>query len=163
MYDIYEVLHGTMKNWTLNSWLIEIISALLIFLFVYAALSKLLDFQKFRLQLGQSPMLTVFAGWVVWLIPAMEIIISIALAFPRFRIWGLYSSFSLMVMFTAYIVIITNYSYYVPCSCGGVLQNLTWKQHLTFNIGFLILSLSGVLFYPQRKIDTAKHEEMFFL
>ena len=130
-----------------NQLIPEAISFLLIFIFVYAAFSKILDFQKFRVQLGQSPMLTAFAGWVVWIIPAVEILISLMLAIPRYRLAGLYASFSLMVMFTAYIIAITRFSEYVPCSCGGVLQNMSWNQHLLFNIGFVLIALTGVILH----------------
>lgn len=146
-----------MKNWILNRWLIEIISALLIFLFVYASISKFLDYQKFRVQLGQSPMLTVFAGWVAWIIPTIEIAISLLLAFPKTRLLALYASFSLMIMFTGYIIAITKFSDYVPCSCGGVLQNMSWKQHLIFNIGFVLLALTGILL-EIKKIEKIKKE-----
>lgn len=125
--------------------IVEIISFLFIFLFVYAAISKLIDYQKFWVQLGQSPLLTAHANWVVWVIPSSEILISLMLAFSRWRLIGIYASFSLMVMFTTYIIAITKFSEYVPCSCGGVLQRLTWNQHLLFNIGFLILGLAGII------------------
>src|SRR3981081_1825021 len=124
---------------------VEFISILLIILFTYAAVSKLLDFQKFRVQLGQSPMLTAFAGWVTWIIPSLELIISIMLSIQRGRLLGLYASFSLMVMFTAYIIAITKFSDYVPCSCGGVLQNMSWNQHLVFNLGFVLFPLPVTL------------------
>ncbi len=134
----------------LKTVLIEIISALFILLFVYAAASKLIDYQKFRIQLGQSPLLTAFAGRVSWIIPSLETIISIMLAFPRFRLFGLYASFSLMVMFTAYIIAITKFSDYVPCSCGGVLQNMSWNQHLVFNIAFVVLALIGIIIHSKQ-------------
>ena len=41
--------------------IIEIICLLYILLFVYAAVSKLLDFENFQVQLGQSPLLSAFA------------------------------------------------------------------------------------------------------
>lgn len=136
-----------MRNSALNSWIIEIISALFILLFVYAAISKFLDYQKFRVQLGQSPLLTAFAGWVAWIIPTIEIIISLLLAFSKTRLLALYASFSLMVMFIAYIIAITKFSDYVPCSCGGVLQNMNWHQHLIFNIVFVLLAMAGISLY----------------
>src|SRR3981081_3468281 len=89
---------------------VEFISVLLIILFTYAAASKLIDFQKFRVQLGQSPMLTAFAGWIAWIIPSIEILIALMLAVPRLQLPALYASFSLMVMFTAYIIAITRFS-----------------------------------------------------
>ena len=146
----------------LQTILIEIISALLIFLFLYAAVSKLLDYQKFRVQLSQSPLLTAFAAWVSWIIPSLEIIISIMLAVRKFRLFGLYASFSLMVMFTAYIIAITKFSDYVPCSCGGVLQNMSWNQHLIFNVGFVLLALTGIIFHSKylHEVSTVSKKEM---
>jgi hypothetical protein len=129
---------------------------LFIFLFIYAAASKLIDYQKFEVQLGQSPILTHFAHWVSWIIPAIEIITSVLLAFEAYRILGLYISFSLMTLFTAYIIAITRFSEYVPCSCGGVLQHMNWNQHLVFNLLFFFLSLTSILFYqPFSDIVTA--------
>ena len=136
--------------------IVEVISALFILLFVYAATSKLIDYQKFRVQLGQSPMLTAFAGWVAWIIPSVEIIIAIMLALPRLRLTALYAAFSLMVMFTAYIIAITKFSEYVPCSCGGVLQNMSWNQHLLFNIGFVLLGLAGILLHSDTSARKAE-------
>jgi uncharacterized membrane protein YphA (DoxX/SURF4 family) len=147
-----------------KDWIIEIVSALFIVLFVYAAAVKLMDYDKFRLQLGQSPVLTAFTGIIVWLVPAIEVIIAMLLLTRRFRLAGLYASFSLMVMFTAYIVVITRFSEYVPCSCGGVLEKLSWDQHLVFNIGFVLLASIAIVIYPkdillQWKQDNAENLE----
>src|SRR5262245_13181963 len=101
--------------------IIEIISSLLILLFVYTAISKLLDYDTFKVQLGKSPFINSFAGIVAWALPAGEIIVALALAFKKTRLLGLYVSLFLMTMFTAYIYAMLHYSYYLPCSCGGVL------------------------------------------
>jgi len=84
------------------------------------------------------------------------------LAFLRFRLLGLYASFSLMVMFTAYIIAITKFSDYIPCSCGGVLQNMSWNQHLIFNIGFILLAVAGIIFHSKylHEVSTASKNEM---
>lgn len=129
---------------------VEAICMAFIILFVYAAASKLLDYDKFRVQLGQSPLLTAFAGTMVWLVPAVEVLIALMLSVRRWRLLGLYTSFGLMVMFTAYIVVITRFSDYVPCSCGGVLEKLSWDQHLVFNIGFVLLGLIAILIYDEK-------------
>ncbi|HMJ70499.1 MAG TPA: MauE/DoxX family redox-associated membrane protein [Cyclobacteriaceae bacterium] len=131
--------------------LIDIISALFVVLFVYAAASKLLEYQKFRVQIGQSPLLTAFAGTVAWLVPAIEIIVAMLLSMLRFRLPGLYASFGLMVMFTAYIIVITRFSDYVPCSCGGVLEKLSWNGHLVFNLVFVAIGAVAILYYPKEE------------
>ncbi len=123
---------------------IETVSALVVFLFIYASVSKLADYQKFHVQLGQSPILTSIAGFIAWFIPAIEIIISILIIFPRYRLIGLYAAFSLMTVFTAYIIVITRYSEFVPCSCGGVLQHMNWNQHLLFNLVFFALTAGSI-------------------
>jgi hypothetical protein len=64
--------------------LVEIISGLFILLFVYASANKLLDYQKFLVQLGKSPILSPFSNWIAWLIPLMEIVIALGLYFKDF-------------------------------------------------------------------------------
>lgn len=135
---------------TRNEVLVPIISGLLVLLFVYAAGSKLMDYTKFRVDLGKSPLLTAFAGVVAIAIPVIEIGIALLLSFSRWRLTGLYASFTLMALFTAYIFYILRFSPYVPCSCGGVLQKMTWTTHLYFNLFFVVLAALGVLLYrPQ--------------
>lgn len=130
---------------------VDVISILFIILFVYAGLSKLLDYQKFYIQIGKSPLLTHFAGWIAWVIPVIEILVSIMLSQPRWRLGGLYASFSLMVMFTAYIITILKFSAYVPCSCGGILQKMSWDDHLRFNMVFIFIGLSGIFLQSSKK------------
>ena len=129
---------------------IEIICALFILLFVYAALTKIEDFEKFRVQLGNSPIIAPLANWMAWIIPILEISITLLFFFKRFQLIALYASFSLMVMFSTYIVAIIKFSEYIPCSCGGILQNMTWNEHLLFNIGFVFLGIVGILLYPTK-------------
>lgn len=129
----------------LKSHIVSLLVYLFVMLFVYAAVSKLLNYDTFRNQMGQSTVLSIYAGWLVWFVPAIELLIAIFLTIPRFRLLGLYGFYSLMVLFTAYITIVLNFSPYVPCSCGGVLEALSWEAHLVFNIAFVLLS--GILIY----------------
>ncbi len=134
----------------------DTISILFIILFAYAAVSKWLDFSHFKVQLGQSPIITDFSSWLIWFVPAVEISISILLLLSRSRQIGLYFSFSLMTLFSGYIVLITRFSPFTPCSCGGVLQNMNWNQHLIFNIFFMALAMTGILLESDLSIKT-KH------
>jgi hypothetical protein len=129
---------------------VEIISSLLVLLFVYAAVSKLLDYQTFKVQLSKSPFITQFAGVTAWALPLGELLVAAALTFRLTRLLGLYASLFLMTMFTAYIWAMLNYSYDVPCSCGGVLSKMGWKEHFWFNVGFTLLSFAGILIITAR-------------
>ena len=138
--------------------LLEIICMLFILLFVYAAISKFLVFDEFKIQIGQSPVLTAYTSWVAWGVPTIEILISLLLVVPKFRLPALYAAFTLMIMFTTYIFIILNFSDFIPCSCGGVLEKLGWTEHLIFNIIFVVLAFIGVMILsPQKNNDTSKY------
>ena len=126
---------------------LEIICFLFILLFTYAAVTKLMDYQKFTVQIGQSPLLTDFAGVLAWAVPGVELLIAGMLAITRLRFIGLYAAFSLMVMFTAYIIAILQFSDSIPCSCGGVLEAMGWTEHLIFNIGFVLLGFTGIVLH----------------
>ena len=127
--------------------IIDIIAALFVILFTYAAISKFSDYHKFKIQLSQSPLLTSFAGLTASAIPTIELAVAILLIQEKYRQAALIISICLMAMFTTYIITITNYSTYIPCSCGGILQNMNWNQHLLFNLLFLIMGVLAVLLY----------------
>ncbi|QIH40297.1 hypothetical protein G7A72_16430 [Flavobacterium sp. Sr18] len=135
---------------------IEIICMLYVVLFVYASVSKLLDFQNFQVQLGQSPLLSAFADWISFLIPIVELVICVLIIIPRFRGIGLFAAYGLMVLFTAYIFIVLHYTAFVPCSCGGVLEELNWTQHLIFNAVFIVLAVLAIVLYFSDEISAKK-------
>lgn len=133
----------------------DIICLLYILLFVYAAVSKILDFENFRVQLAQSPLLSAYAEIIAPLVLAVELLTVLLLSFTRTRKSGLYACLFLMSAFTVYIYIILNYSDFIPCSCGGILEKMGWTTHLVFNVFFILLSLTAILLL-ERKSNTVK-------
>lgn len=129
---------------------VETVCLLYVLLFVYAAVGKLLDYENFRVQLGQSPLISSFAGWLSWTLPLSELLTALLLLIHETRIYGLNLSYFLMVLFTTYIFIILNYSASIPCSCGGVLEQMGWQEHLWFNVFFIVLAVVGIILL-QRK------------
>lgn len=123
---------------------VDIISALFILLFVYAAVSKILDFETFQAQLGQSPVVSTYAETISYGILFLELIIAILVGITRTRLLGLYGAFALMIVFTIYIIIIMHFAPFTPCSCGGILENMGWKEHFIINVCFIILSITGI-------------------
>lgn len=127
------------------STLIPLISSLFIFLFVYTALSKLQHFNSFRAILSKSPLIGNTSEVVAWALPVTELIVALMLLFSPTRRIGLYSSLLLMSVFTIYIAYMILYVPHLPCSCGGVLKYMSWKEHLVFNSVFTSLALFGVI------------------
>jgi uncharacterized membrane protein YphA (DoxX/SURF4 family) len=134
-----------MKASMKKDFLIEITAMLYVFLFIYAAVSKLSDIDQFRVQMQQSSLLIPYAHFLVWIIPIVEICISVLLVVSATRLFAFYASFSLMIIFTTYIIIILNFSEHIPCSCGGILSALGWEQHLVLNTSFVLLGLAGIV------------------
>jgi len=132
--------------------ILELIAALLIILYLYAGLSKFLDFRVFTHEMNNQPFLNSWKPWLIFVIPSSEIVIALALIPERTRLIALYASGALMLLFTAYTAAILLHQFkYIPCSCGGVIRNLTWPQHLLFNLFFLCVSVTGIIL-QQRKL-----------
>jgi len=124
---------------------VKAVSYFFILLFIYASVSKLLDFENFQVQLAQSPMLGAYAGVVSLLVIISELIIVYLLVIQKFRLTGLYASLGIMSAFTIYIYLILNYSDSIPCSCGGILEKMDWNQHLIFNLCCVLLLIVAII------------------
>lgn len=138
-----------------RSVIIDLIAIGLMILFLYTAISKLIDYQITRIQLADTPFIGPLAPVIAWAIPVLEIITVVLLFLPLSRLWGLFASFILMLLFTIYVVLLVSFSNTLPCSCGGVLEELSWKQHIIFNLFFTALSLWGIWLY--RSMHTANN------
>src|SRR5687768_1270267 len=123
-----------MKQINMYTIVLDIIRLFLAVLFCYAAASKLLEIDLFVSQIGKSPLIQHHANIIAWLIPALELIISVCLFIPKTIQAALFASFTLMLIFTLYIAFLLLFSPHVPCSCGGILSTMDWNEHLVFNI-----------------------------
>ncbi|MFN4363591.1 MauE/DoxX family redox-associated membrane protein [Chryseobacterium hispalense] len=121
--------------------IVEWISYFFILLFCYAAISKILDFEKVQDQISASPLLNGFSQFLPYTIIFVEVIIAGLLCYRKTRTIGLIGSLFLMLIFTGYIAKLLSTSKNLPCSCGGILEKMSWSQHLYFNIGCVILSV----------------------
>lgn len=116
-------------------------TALLILLWIYAALSKLLDYAAFQGQLANQNIPHALAGILAWALPLTELITCGLIFFGRSRLLGLLLSLVLLSVFTAYIALVLLGAWdRIPCSCGGILSHMSWEVHLGFNLFFLTLT-----------------------
>lgn len=144
-----------MRNRTFNKIVIEIISALLIMLFVYTGISKLGEQNSFRTVLSQSPLIAPAANFLSLSLPIIELFTALLLFLPPTRNWGLAFSFVLMLIFTGYITYMTLFTPHLPCSCGGVFKQMTWNQHLKLNIFLTFLAVTALWLYQKNKLFIA--------
>jgi uncharacterized membrane protein YphA (DoxX/SURF4 family) len=131
--------------------LIETIIFFYAVLFLYTGISKLIDYDVFRENIADSPILATFATPIAWGLPWIEFLVTAMMIIPRWRLKGLYASLALMLAFTAYIVAILLFDEHLPCSCGGILQQLSWPQHIVLNLVFIILAIGGITLQKKQK------------
>lgn len=129
----------------------ELISFLLITLWFYAAVNQLLQLETFRIRLSQFPFINEYADLLAWFVPGVEIFIALIFFFPHLKDEAYFASFSLLLIFTAYIIAALNLSDSIPCSCNGVLPSLSWKEHILFNAVFLLIALAGLILSPEKR------------
>jgi hypothetical protein len=137
---------------------IEAITAVLLLLWIYTGLNKLIHYDKFSFEAGRSPFLQHVAPLVAVMVPSGELVIAALLLFKRTRIAGLYASLFLMTLFTGYVYVMLHYAYDLPCSCGGIIELLTWEQHLLVNLMLNLLTAVAILL--QSRLDVLNKQNI---
>ena len=124
--------------------IILIIGYAILLLFVYAALSKLFAYQVYLKDLERSPELSRFARPISIAIPGTELLSAALIIIPKWRKAGFWLATILMISFTLYVGYVLQFSDELPCTCGDIIRNLTWPQHMVFNIFFTLLAILGL-------------------
>jgi len=140
-----------MKN--RSSGYLEAVIFLLVLLLVYTAVSKLLNFDHFKVQMRIQTLPFWLSGILVYTLPPIELAAAVLLLMRRTKLYGLFLSLALMTVFTGYVaLVLLNFFGRIPCSCGGVLQHLGWGPHFFLNIFYLLLTASGIyVIYRERR------------
>jgi uncharacterized membrane protein YphA (DoxX/SURF4 family) len=107
-------------------------------LFLYSSAAKFFDLPGFKSQLEDSPLSPPIVPLLVWLLPLVEFLVSVFLLIPRSRTVALVVAFSLLVVFSGYLLYLTQYTN-VSCACGGWLERIGPGWHLALNFAFILL------------------------
>jgi hypothetical protein len=141
---------------TTDTIIVEFLSSIFIFLFSYTAFSKIVDFTNFQAVLATSPLIGQWNKSIALFIPTAELITAGLLVFGRTRAAGFISSFLLMLFFSLYVGYMLLFEPQLPCSCGGVIQSLSWQQHFWFNLFFTSLAAFSFLFLYRSPLKRIK-------
>lgn len=133
--------------------IVDVIAALFILLFFYTAISKSSNINYTVTTLNSVPIFKPIASAIAWGIIVSEYLIAALLFFPQTKKIGLYSSLILMIVFTVYLGYMITFIPKLPCSCGGIIQKMTWNQHLVFNLFFTLLAWIGVWLSGKTKVE----------
>jgi len=133
--------------------IIETITILYIILFCYTGISKIIDHEIFEQQVAVSPLLAPVSKLITIAVPLAEFVLILLLIIPKWRLKGFWGSLVLMTLFTIYIMGILILNDKLPCSCGGVIELLSWTQHIIFNSIFISLSVIGIILEKKLKMS----------
>lgn len=131
---------------------VTIITTLLLLLWIPVLIYKIVDLRIYRLGILYQPFSTKIGYYLVWILPALELITVILLvSWRKTMLWGLWLSFSLLLAYTIYagIAHIGNWASKY-CDCGRIISKISWGQHFWLNLFFL--SLSGIAIYLENII-----------
>lgn len=125
----------------------------LVLLWVYAAASKLLDFNMFRGQMHRQILPDLAKSTLIYILPPLELAAAFLLLFDRTQFAGFSISLVLMAAFTVYVgLAVFRIFDHVPCSCGGILSRMGWDGHFVFNLFFTLLAATGFnIIYRERR------------
>lgn len=138
--------YSTVKYSTKSSRVSDFCVLLLIILFCYAATSKLISLELFRQQLLNQTIPAEVSRVLVYLLPGIELLAVGFLIYKPTRRLGLIAASLLMLAFTGYIaLVLLGFWDRIPCSCGGILNSMSWTAHLVFNLFFLAIALFALI------------------
>lgn len=134
----------------------DIIIIILIVAFAYPGMNKLLELGKFKEQLSFSTFISDrLSSLLSWLVPITLLSIAGLLIFKGIRQLVLKLYLGLMTLFTLYVIAILTLAPFVPCSCIGFSDRLTWSQQLLFNI--ILMVLVGIAKLLNKGLFNKKH------
>lgn len=140
----------------------EVIACLLAALYAYTAYIKLTDHFTFKIELALSPVMHPIANFAAWAIPLTEAAVVILLIGKNSRLWGLYASAAMLTIFTLYLLGIVLFSADLPCSCGGFISNLSFGEHIVFNLFFLALSVTGIVLIKRKANNIQQNSDYIY-
>ena len=125
-------------------WLLLGICLACVGLFVFSAYEKLAEHRRFANGLSNAAYIGNIGSLLAWAVPVAELGIAALLILPGTKRYGLYAFASLMLLFTLYILIMLQLGEKFPCHCNLIVEQLSWPQHIWFNLGFVALAICGL-------------------
>lgn len=121
--------------------IVNTIAALLIFVFAYTVISKFFNYQIFRFNLKDAPLVGDKAPFVAILLSVINSIPVFLLSIPFTRKAGFIYSSILLLLYAAYLSYALLTAQQLPCSCSGIAPWFNWKNHLWINLVLAALSV----------------------
>ena len=134
-------------------------STLLILLWTYTGLDKLIRFGESRKSFHNQTFPAELAEVLAYSVPMVELLIALLLLSSVTRWWGYLGSILLLSVFTTYVGLIWVGAFpRVPCNCAGILVSLGWAEHFFLNLGFIGVAVWGMRSESQYPVTVGRSE-----
>jgi putative oxidoreductase len=126
---------------------------LLVLLWIYASISKLLDYPHFIQEMHSQLLPQSLRTLLVAVLPVAEIILAILLSIRSTQLFGLVGSLMVLLLFSLYIgVLLFHPLKRVPCPCGGLIEHIGLATQLIFNLFFIALIVINIFFIKRKEL-----------
>lgn len=133
-----------------NQWIPLFSVNVLIFVLIYTASAKLLNFPHYVNSMRSQPLPSVLSLILTYLIPVLEGLLVYFLMARELRMVGLLGTGILLLLFTFYVGYIKISGLEsTTCPCGGLFSNLNWNQHLYVNSALTALAFFTYFYYKK--------------
>ncbi|UOE50907.1 hypothetical protein MTO98_07425 [Mucilaginibacter sp. SMC90] len=137
----------------------ELITGLLVLLFLYTGLSKLLDFKNFEISMLFQHLPAWLTIPMTYALPLLEIAVAALMIPDKSRLTGIYAFLIMMTAFTLYVgAALLHLFPRAPCACGGMLKSLGWGQHFILNLLFIVFAVISIRYYRTKRKLTIKQK-----
>jgi len=120
-------------------------SGILILLWTYTGLDKLIRFDQSRNAFRNQTFPVELAEILSYAVPGVELLIALLLLFSVSRWWGYLGSVLLLTVFVTYVGLIWVGAFpRVPCNCAGILESLGWAEHFFLNLVCIGIGVWGL-------------------
>ncbi|WP_157611561.1 MauE/DoxX family redox-associated membrane protein [Sediminibacterium salmoneum] len=133
-----------------NQWISLFSVNVLIFVLIYTASAKLLNFPYYVNSMRSQPLPSVLSLILTYLIPVLEGLLVYFLMARELRMVGLLGTGILLLLFTFYVGYIKISGLEsTTCPCGGLFSSLDWDQHFYVNSALTVLAFFTYFYYKK--------------
>lgn len=161
-----------------TQYILNTITAILLLLWIPVLVHQLVNFDAFRAGLLRQPFSDTLGHVLAYALPVLELLVVLSLVANRSKKLVIStkneetsqgsrearSEFFILNPYLLSTILLTAFTVYIitalagmwsklPCGCGSVIKDMTWQQHLWFNLFFLMISLSGLILNDRNSTD----------
>lgn len=129
----------------------ETIIFLLLLMWAYTFVSKLIDFDTFERQINGAYLLSALGSALPYVLQILHLSIVVLLIKKSWRKIGLITSLFILLIYTAYLVYILKFAPTIPCSCISLFRGWNWDDQLWINLAVITLNIIGLIMFSFKR------------